>query len=215
MGVEVYINIYDLSHANKYLNYIGLGAYHTGVVIENREYSFGGHDYDDVTGVFDNEPRCVPNALFRQTVHMGSTRCSRKEVFRILDDLSAKWKGTDYEIFSRNCNTFADDLCRQILGKGVPRYVNRLPYFGSCFSCILSNEFLSGRYCPSGAGETGTSDKLFDFAKMGKYMSFQGFNPGKKKRSPLKGKSLRDRCETEYDAEEGHLIGRDRFNESF
>ena len=38
---KIYLNIYDLSPINYYLQSIGLGAYHTGVQIGNIEYSYG------------------------------------------------------------------------------------------------------------------------------------------------------------------------------
>ena len=38
----VIINVYDLADFNAYLNWAGLGAYHTGVQCHGREYAFGG-----------------------------------------------------------------------------------------------------------------------------------------------------------------------------
>jgi len=35
------LNIYDLWRINRILNWVGIGAYHTGIVIHNKEYSFG------------------------------------------------------------------------------------------------------------------------------------------------------------------------------
>ena len=56
MVYPVVINIYDLSPYNNYLIKIGLGMYHTGVEVNGREYTFGGHPGLVSTGVFDHEP---------------------------------------------------------------------------------------------------------------------------------------------------------------
>lgn len=41
---------------------------------------------------------------------------------------------------TRNCNAFADRLCVELVGKGIPGYCNRLASFGSFFSCFLPRE---------------------------------------------------------------------------
>jgi hypothetical protein len=37
----------------------------------------------------------------------------------------------------RNCNHFSDRFCKEILGKGIPGYVNRLAWMGSYVECLL------------------------------------------------------------------------------
>lgn len=46
-GIEVYLNVYDLNpESNASLYNCGLGFYHTGIQLELREYTFGGHPSD-------------------------------------------------------------------------------------------------------------------------------------------------------------------------
>lgn len=77
-AVPVYLNVYDLHPANKYVHRvrggvplfrgsespfgcvslkIGMGAYHSGLQIFGREWTFGYLDSDH-TGIFDHHPRC-------------------------------------------------------------------------------------------------------------------------------------------------------------
>lgn len=37
-----------------------LGIYHSGVEVAGREYCFGGHEYENLTGVFAVEPKIGP-----------------------------------------------------------------------------------------------------------------------------------------------------------
>ena len=41
------------------------------------------------------------------------------------------------EVLLRNCNHFADALCRELLGVGIPGYVNRLARIGSLARCCI------------------------------------------------------------------------------
>ena len=42
--VEIRLNVYDLTTYNKYLDWMGLGAYHTAICIDGVEYNYGGAD---------------------------------------------------------------------------------------------------------------------------------------------------------------------------
>ena len=39
-GIEVIVNVYDLSPVNQYTHGFGLGFYHSGVEINGREYTY-------------------------------------------------------------------------------------------------------------------------------------------------------------------------------
>lgn len=81
-GTPLYLNVYDLLEYNKYGYVVGVGAFHSGVeiygtgihaymdVVSMRplEYSFGGHDVEDVTGVFEVRPRGAQALRFRFVV---------------------------------------------------------------------------------------------------------------------------------------------------
>ena len=84
---KVLINVYDLMPHNDYLyvlymasrgalmitrsacarHFAGLGAYHTGLEIHSREYSFGGHEFSS-SGVFICETKTAPGARFREVI---------------------------------------------------------------------------------------------------------------------------------------------------
>jgi len=52
----------------------------------------------------------------------------RRRMFGVLvmvAELSDEWPGSSYHPFRRNCNHFADALCRKLTGAGMPTYVNR------------------------------------------------------------------------------------------
>ena len=62
---------------------------------------------------------------------------SSAEVRAVVDSLREEFPGSSYNIITRNCNTFSNELARLLLDKPVPGYINRLANMGSFMSCLL------------------------------------------------------------------------------
>lgn len=73
----------------------------------------------------------------RESIEMGSFRGTSSQMDKILSEMREKFTGSSYHIFDRNCNTFADEFLKRLIGVGAPAYVNRMAYMGSFFSCFL------------------------------------------------------------------------------
>lgn len=130
----VILNIYDvttvqtISAVNGALRLVGSGAYHGGVEIYGREWSFGGFppDYDipsDQTGVFDCVPRACEMHHFHEMVFMGRTQMSKNQVDALLEKLMRKWRGIDYDLLTHNCCNFSDAFCRELGVGPIPEWV--------------------------------------------------------------------------------------------
>ena len=98
---SVCINIYDLNESNEYFHPIGLGFYHSGIKIGSSEYTFGSG-----SGIFEHEPGQAPGARLRETVDLGGSP-SRRDIAEAIQELRNDFKGSDYNILTRNCNHFA------------------------------------------------------------------------------------------------------------
>mmetsp|Transcript_47945 Transcript_47945/g.128487 ORF Transcript_47945/g.128487 Transcript_47945/m.128487 type:complete len:368 (+) Transcript_47945:79-1182(+) len=127
---RVYVRVYDLGttfltrlHNSMLKSY---GAFHTGVEVYGREWSFGLVCNEWSTGVMSNAPGRNKDHTFRETLIMGFTRCSSAQVVQILNEMKYQWRGCTYDLFSRNCHHFSNALCAR-LGVGVlPPWVNDL-----------------------------------------------------------------------------------------
>ncbi|CAH1759353.1 11999_t:CDS:10 [Entrophospora sp. SA101] len=105
----------------------GIGVFHSGVEILGREYNFGGSD-DECTGIFELPPRVgPPNVTYSDY--------DKEEIINIIDELSEEWKGNTYQLLTRNCNHFTNELCLKLVGKAAPNWINRAARFGSYFPC--------------------------------------------------------------------------------
>ena len=122
-GVEVKVNIYDLSPVNDFIQPFGIGVFHSGVHIGGKEYTFAGGG-----GIFDHSP-LEPGgpAVFREGVVIGVFEGGSNAVDDAVRQLknSGQFGPNDYNIMTMNCNHFADALCRQLLGRGIPGCVHR------------------------------------------------------------------------------------------
>eukprot|EP01068_Selenidium_serpulae_P003610 Selendium_serpulae@DN3191_c0_g1_i11.p1 len=68
---------------------------------------------------------------------MGNSDLQLRDVYRVLDELRVQFPGDSYDIIDNNCNDFSDALCKRLVGRGLPAYVNRLAYWSRCCRCLF------------------------------------------------------------------------------
>eukprot|EP00727_Mastigamoeba_balamuthi_P004643 m51a1_g14177 hypothetical protein (221) ;mRNA; r:48432-49222 len=142
-GISVVLNVYDLHPYNKYSYALGLGAFHSGVVVLGREWAFGCHPYD-FTGVYDVPPGTAEGAALRCSVDMGPCAPelgSEQRVRAAISAVASRFPGRSYHILQCNCNTFSDALCLELTGRHIPGWVNRAAWFATHVSCLLPPSF--------------------------------------------------------------------------
>jgi hypothetical protein len=126
LGRRVKLNVYDLiPDSNKFLSFVGVGAYHSGVEVEGREWTFSD------SGVFFTKPLDANCGAFKTTINVGEHRGAAKDFDRIITDLKKEFPEGSYDLVKRNCNHFADALCNRLVQKGIPSWINRAASFGS------------------------------------------------------------------------------------
>jgi len=125
-GAVVSVHLYDLSEALAQLNSVAIdlmgygGALHVGVEVFGVEWSFG------TGGVSLSMPKQNHYYVFRQTVSMGRSHLTQKEVQRIVMDMQREWKGSEYDLFLKNCGTFSNALCLRLGVGNLPAWITRL-----------------------------------------------------------------------------------------
>jgi len=132
---RVLVRVYDLGttfvtrwHNEVTTNY---GAFHTGVEVYGREWSFG-MTFDNIsTGVTSNLPCKNTDHVFRETLSMGYTTLSEKQVKVVIEEMRRIWKGHTYNVLSRNCHNFSDTLCQKLGVARLPGWVNDLASTGA------------------------------------------------------------------------------------
>ncbi|XVF09932.1 hypothetical protein REPUB_Repub07fG0139800 [Reevesia pubescens] len=152
---EVILHIYDVTNSgsdktnstivqiNKiFKDGIGLGGvFHSAVqVYGDDEWSFG--FCEQGSGVFSCPSGKNPMYTYRESMVLGKTNSSIFKVNQILRELSREWPGTSYDLLSKNCNHFCDELCERLGVHKLPGWVNRFANAGDAAIEIAENTAL-------------------------------------------------------------------------
>ncbi|VDL23833.1 unnamed protein product [Hymenolepis diminuta] len=125
----VIVNVYDMSSLNEYISNIGLGVYHTGVEVYEREYCYGGHQFGG-SGIFEMVPRDTenlgPNYTFKTSIIIGCTDFTYRDVCTILNTMEKEFLGDQYHLLRKNCNHFSSAFVEILCGATLPKWINRL-----------------------------------------------------------------------------------------
>lgn len=116
---EVWLHVYDLGPVTSRLNELvlrgaNLGAFHAGVEVLSAEWSFMGFydawdDYE-LSGVVQNAPRLHPSYIFRESIFMGVSAHSERDIEAIILEMCERWRANSYHWVSRNCIDFAEEF---------------------------------------------------------------------------------------------------------
>lgn len=139
----VRLNIYNIAESdvlagvNDVLHAVGTGAFHAGVEVYSSEWSFGNTPGPTRSGIFRTPPRTCDDHKFRESIVMGETSLSEKEVHAIIGGLAPRWDANSYDLLRRNCCHFADALCIQLGVGPVPEWVTSLAGVGAMLQSLL------------------------------------------------------------------------------
>ena len=152
--MKVYLNVYDIMRLNKYIDCIGIGAYHTGIYnsfillyyiigieVCGVEYAYGGNSLCDSTGIYEMIPKRHDVFVFKYSIVVGEIQ-NEKQVWEALRKLFKKYKANQYDMLKFNCNHFTHEFLTLLLGIGLPRHLNRIAYMGSYLHCIVPKKYL-------------------------------------------------------------------------
>ena len=76
---------------------------------------------------------------------MGETRLTPAQVEDLVYRMADRYMGTKYDILTKNCNSFANELCLRLVDKGLPPWVNRLAWMGSKVRCCLPQSLVGAK----------------------------------------------------------------------
>ncbi|EPE09242.1 hypothetical protein F503_07018 [Ophiostoma piceae UAMH 11346] len=123
--------------------HMGTSLLHSGVVINGKEYAYGGHDRRGVTGVYWTQPRTEPpGGTFRCEILQGFTLATPEEIDAIVRSASEEFLGSSYNLLTKNCNHFTAFLCRKLTGRPGPVWLNRAASIGLALPCVVPREWI-------------------------------------------------------------------------
>jgi len=127
----VFVNIYDMYSMNNYTAALGVGIYHCGIEVHGVEYGYGGHPFP-FSGIFEMIPKdseeLGESFRFKETIQIGKTDFNKQEIEQMVTLLGRDFRGIDYHLMNKNCNSFSSKFSKLICGEDIPPWVNRLAY---------------------------------------------------------------------------------------
>ena len=122
---------------------VGASLLHSGVVINGREYAYGGHDHPGLTGVYWTKPKTEPpGGTFKCEILHGFTLACDEEIEAVIRSVSEEFRGTAYNLLTRNCNHFTSHLVKKLTGTPGPGWLNRAAAIGVAFPCVVPREWI-------------------------------------------------------------------------
>ncbi|KAK0618098.1 PPPDE putative peptidase domain-containing protein [Bombardia bombarda] len=143
---EILINVYDLlppGRVSSTLWFLGTSLLHSGVVIDGKEYAYGGHERRGVTGVYWTKPKTEPpGGTFKCEILHGFTIAPQSEIDAIIRDISEEFLGSAYNLLTKNCNHFTSYLCQRLTGRPGPGWLNRAASIGVALPCVVPRDWI-------------------------------------------------------------------------
>lgn len=163
---DVKIHVYDLLPPGRLASllwYVGGAVLHSGVVVGDKEYAFGGHNKPGLTGVYWTRPGLVPpGGTFKCEIPMGSSLRTREQIDQIVKEASQKFLGPSWNLLTNNCNHFTSFLCAELTGRGTPTWLNRAASIGISLPCLIPRQWLSPPDADTADGELVETDHADD-----------------------------------------------------
>ena len=100
-----------------------VGIWHTGIVVFNREYYFGGGIQVAPVGAFAAQSGLMPS----QTLEMGNSTKTQAELEAYIRTINHRFTQATYDLIQNNCNNFSDIVCQFMCGHGIPTHIVDLP----------------------------------------------------------------------------------------
>ncbi|KAH7310433.1 PPPDE putative peptidase domain-containing protein [Stachybotrys elegans] len=167
---EISIHVYDLlppGRLSSTLWTVGASLLHSGVVINGKEYAYGGHQERGVTGVYWTKPKTVPpGGTFRCEILHGFTLATDEEIEATLRSASEAFLGTSYNILTKNCNHFTAYLCQKLTGTPSPGWLNRAASIGVALPCMVPREWVEPPDFETAEGELLDEDATDEHSRM-------------------------------------------------
>ncbi|XP_038887396.1 desumoylating isopeptidase 1 [Benincasa hispida] len=123
---RVVLNLYDLScglarqFSKPLLGKPIEGIWHTGIVVYDNEYYFGGGIYHSHSG---NTPFGTPIGV----IDLGITHIPKDVFESYLIEISPRYTAETYSLLGHNCNNFSNEVAQFLVGSTIPEYILQLP----------------------------------------------------------------------------------------
>jgi hypothetical protein len=143
--VPVELLLYDITQGNSELfSSVLLGKkfeaiYHSSILVHGKEFWYGGNIFMSVPPMSQHfGPTLEKSSKMKlqqstylphlKSVHIGYTLMTLDEIVAYQgEDMSAKFTRSSYDVLTRNCNHYSNNLAQVLCGKSIPDVITQQP----------------------------------------------------------------------------------------
>ncbi|CAJ1386093.1 unnamed protein product [Effrenium voratum] len=169
MAIPVTLHIYHVSTdsrvgaVNEYLEAMGTGAFHAGVEVNGKEWSYGYSP--DGSGVFSCSPKGCKAHVYKDSLEMGECQKSSAEIEAIIQEMEGDWPGFDYDLLRKNCCLFSKALVEKLGVGPVPSWVTNLAAAGATLhDGILKGKEIADKAAIMAKAKAGEIDEKYNIS---------------------------------------------------
>lgn len=119
---------------NRLLRTMGTGAFHCGVEVYGREWSYSDTEDGGGFGIFCSAPRRCVGHTYSESIQMGRTSVTPLEVLELIKLLNGYWPVSAYNTLTHNCCHFCNEFCQRLQVSSVPDWVMSLAGAGAAIA---------------------------------------------------------------------------------
>lgn len=116
--------VYDLQPDGKIAKKLGMGVYHSGVIVYGHEFSFGGSRNikrdSGKPGIWATRHLRSAVPVVKKSIVLGETFFTPKEIQAMIKEwASTTWRVDDYHLLAKNCNHFSEYFLQALAEKSI------------------------------------------------------------------------------------------------
>jgi hypothetical protein len=96
------------------------GVWHTGIVVYDKEFFFGG-------GIAHGPPGRTPYGVPVENIPLGDSHIPEDVFLEFLQEISSRFSVESYDLLHNNCNNFTNECSIFLTGTPIPEYITSLP----------------------------------------------------------------------------------------
>ena len=137
-SLSVIINVYKIAE-DTILDDVGIDIYHTAIEYDNTEFAFGYLEEEGSCGVYDIKPMSYDEGTYVESIQVGYA--TRRQFFNKLENIKRNYLGNSYNIITKNCNHFTNDMIMALFNIELPKKYSSFLKFGEFLRKLISPFF--------------------------------------------------------------------------
>ena len=106
--MDIYINVYNMHPINSYIQYVGVGAYHSAISVGDIEISFS-----KKKGIYYTKKNNTQEFL-KESIFIDTSYLHDFEIYNKINSFDYLFNASSYDVITNNCNHFTKTITHKV-----------------------------------------------------------------------------------------------------